>query len=215
MTLRVIGAGYGRTGTLSMKAALERLLDGRCYHMETIVRSPKGHLLHWLEWADDPDREPNWDAILEGFVAVVDAPMCFFTKELLARHPDAKVVLTVRDPERWVESFRNLMMTNIKSAWMGLFSGNARRMGRFARVMSQRYIGSLKREALIEQFHAHNQRIRDLVPAEQLLEMEVKQGWGPLCEFLDLPVPNEPFPRLNEGMATIKKGHWDLALGRV
>ena len=69
-------------------------------------------------------------------------------------------------------------------------------------------------KALIETFEKHNQRVRDLVPADRLLEMEVKDGWEPLCEFLGVPVPDEPFPRLNEGMDTIKRGHWDLALGR-
>ncbi len=213
MTLQVIGAGFGRTGTLSMKAALEQLLAGPAYHMETILHSER-HLAQWHAWARDPERSPNWDVILDGFVAVTDAPMCFFVEELLERHPDAKVVLTVRDPAKWVRSFKSLMMTNIKNSWMALFFSRSRRFGKFGRVMGGKFVGSLKDEALIETFNAHNQRIRDLVPAGQLLEMEVKDGWSPLCEFLDVPEPSEPFPRRNEGMATIKRGHWDLALGR-
>ena len=109
MSVQVIGAGFGRTGTLSTKAALQKLLGGRCYHMETIAYS-ETQLGYWLQWADDPDRSPDWDRILDGFVACVDAPVCFFWEELMERYPDAKVVLTVRDPERWYPSFRSLIM---------------------------------------------------------------------------------------------------------
>lgn len=213
MSLKIIGAGFGRTGTLSMKVALEQLLGGRCYHMETIVKSQE-QFEHWYAWAKDPVRPPNWDAILDGFVAAVDAPICYFTEELMALYPDAKVLLTVRDPDTWVKSFKALMMTNIKRAWMGLFSSRHRRFGTFGRTMGRLYIGSLKNEALIETFVTHNQRIRDLVPTDRLLEMEVKDGWQPLCEFLEVPVPECPFPRLNEGLVTVRKSHWYLAYGR-
>jgi hypothetical protein len=182
--------------------------------METIAYS-ETQLGYWLPWADDPDRSPDWDRILDGFVACVDAPVCFFWEELMERYPDAKVVLTVRDPERWYPSFRSLIMTNIKSSWMGLFSRRNRRFGKLGRTMSKRFMASLDKDRAIATFLAHNQRVRDTVPPERLLEMSVKDGWGPLCEFLGKPVPDEPFPHLNEGMETIRKGNWDLMLGRI
>ncbi len=211
--MKVIGAGFGRTGTLSLKAALEELLGGRCYHMETVVTTPE-QLDHWHAWARAPDASPNWDAILDGFVAGVDAPICFFWEELMHRYPDAKVVLTVRDPERWYESFSGLMRTNIRSAWMGLFSSRARRFGKFGRAMGKRFVGSLRKADLIARFEAHNDRVRTTVPPERLLVMQVKDGWRPLCAFLDRPIPPRPFPHLNEGLETIRKGHWQLAFGR-
>lgn len=212
--LKVIGAGFGRTGTLSMKAALGKLLGAPCYHMESIVRS-ETQLGYWLEWAKDPAREPDWDRILDGYVAGVDAPLCFFWEQLMARYPEAKVVLTVRDPMRWYASHRSLMTTNIKLSWMGLFSGRLRRFGRFARTMGKRFLPSLEESEAIAAFERHNARVREVVPAERLLVMEVKQGWAPLCEFLGTPVPDEPFPHLNEGVETIRKGHWDVLLGRM
>ena len=214
MSIQVIGAGFGRTGTLSTKAALEQLLGGRCYHMESVVHSER-QLDHWFRWAKDPEREPDWDAIFEGFVACVDAPVCFFWEELMARYRDAKVVLTVRDPERWYASFHSLIKTNIKASWMGLFSSRSRRFGKLGRVMGKRFVGSLDKDRAIATYEAHNQRIRDGVPSDRLLEMSVKDGWAPLCAFLDRPVPSAPFPHLNEGMDTIRKGHWDLMLGRI
>lgn len=212
--MEVIGAGYGRTGTLSMRSALAQVLGGRCYHMETIVRSD-AQLGYWFEWSKTPDQEPDWDRILDGFVAGVDAPLCFFWESLIERYPNAKVVLTVRDPERWYRSFRALIMTNIKSSWMGLFSTRNRHLGKFARVMGRRFFPSLEHDAAIAAFERHNARVREVVPADRLLVMDVKEGWAPLCRFLDVPEPDEPFPHLNEGVGTIRRGHWDMMLGRL
>jgi len=211
--MKVIGAGMGRTGTLSLKTALERLLGEPCYHMETIIRRPD-QLDAWYAWSRDPQAEPDWDAILPGFAAGVDAPLCLFWETLHRRYPEAKVVLTLRDPEKWCDSFTTLMRTNIRGAWMGLFSSRARRMGAFGRTLGKHFMGSLDRQHLIDTFNAHNQRVRDTVPADRLLEFRVQEGWGPLCAFLDQPIPDAPFPRLNEGMELIRKGQWELAFGR-
>lgn len=213
MSVRVIAAGFGRTGTLSTKAALEKLLGGPCYHMFTILESER-QLGYWSDWARDPSRSPDWVNILDGFVAVADAPMCFFWEELMERYPDAKVVLTLREPERWYASFRNLMMTNIKASWMTLFSARARRFGRFGRTMGKRFGARLDKEGAIATLNAHNQRVRDTVPSDRLLEMSVKDGWGPLCEFLGCAVPDEPFPHLNEGVDVVRKKLRQLAFGR-
>ncbi|MCA9651064.1 MAG: sulfotransferase family protein [Myxococcales bacterium] len=212
--MKVIGAGFGRTGTLSMKAALGKLLGGPCYHMESILRS-ETQLGYWTEWAREPTREPDWDRILDGYVAGVDAPICFYWEQLMARYPEAKVLLTVRDPKRWYASHRNLIMTAIKLSWMGLLSGRIRKFGGFVRTMGRHFLPTLDESKAIAAFERHNARVQQIVPPERLLVMEVKQGWPPLCEFLGVPIPDEPFPHLNEGVETIRKGHWDLLLRRT
>lgn len=213
MKLQIIGAGYGRTGTFSLKHALEKLLDAPCYHMYEITQS-EAQLCHWLDWAKHPESSPDWDAILDGYAAAVDAPVCFFWEELMQRYPDAKVILTTRDPDSWVRSFKALMATNIKSSWMGLFSSKIRRFGKFGRAMGGQFLTSLERGTLIEQFERHNQRVRDVVPPDRLLELQIGAGWEPLCEFLGVPVPDEPYPYLNKGMETIKRGHREMAFGK-
>ncbi len=210
--IRVIGAGFGRTGTLSLRSALAKLLGGPCYHMANLIEDPT-QLDHWYRWAERPDQPPDWERILDGCVAGVDAPVCFFVEELMARYPDAKVVLTVRDPERWVTSFQSLMRTNIRCAWMGLFSARARRFGTFGRTLGKRFVGKMDRETLLQRYAAHNAHIQRIVPPERLLVMRVRDGWKPLCRFLETPVPGEPFPHENEGMETIRRGHWQLAFG--
>lgn len=208
--MQVIGAGLGRTGTLSLKHALEQLLGGPCYHMQTVVTNP-AQLDLWYEWAQHPARAPRWDAILDGFVAGVDAPICFFWHDLMRRHPEAKVVLTVRDPERWYESFTNLMKANLRNAWMGLVSPRARRFGHFGRTMGRRFLPGMRKGDLLRHFRQHNERVREQVPAHRLLEMNIEDGWAPLCEFLDVPVPPAPFPHVNQGTDTIRRGHWQMA----
>jgi hypothetical protein len=212
--MKVIGAGFGRTGTLSMRTALTRLLDGPCYHMANVVQDP-AQLDLWHQWAKEPERSPDWGRILVGMKAGVDAPICFFVEELMQRFPDAKVVLTVRDPDKWVKSFRALMMTNIKSSWMGLFSSRARRFGKFGRTLGQRFVGKIDEPSLLETFRRHNEHIQQIVPASRLLVMRVQDGWEPLCDFLGKPVPAVPFPHENEGMDVIKRSHWEVAFGKA
>ena len=211
--MKVIGAGFGRTGTLSLRSALSRLLNGPCYHMANIVQDPT-QLEHWHAWAEHPHVSPNWEAILAGYQAGVDAPICFFVEELIQRYPEAKVVLTIRDPEKWVASFQSLIRANISCAWMGLFSRRIRRFGAFGRAIGQRFVGKIDRAALLQAFERHNETIKRIVPPSRLLVMRVEEGWAPLCAFLNRPIPQEPFPHENEGTARIRRGHWDMALGR-
>ncbi len=211
--MEVIGAGFGRTGTLSMRGALSRLLGGPCYHMASLIEDPR-QLEHWYRWAVHPERSPDWPSILAGYAAGVDAPICFFVEELMERYPDAKVVLTVRDPEKWLVSFQNLMRTNIRFAWLGLFSARARRFGKLGRTLGRRFVGRMSRDTLLRAFAAHNERIQRIVPSSRLLVMHVQEGWEPLCRFLGKPIPDEPFPHENEGTKTIASGHWQVAFGR-
>jgi hypothetical protein len=207
--VKVIGAGFGRTGTMSLKVALETLGFDPCYHMIEVFEHPE-HAGFWqAAWRGKP---ADWDGVLGGYEAAVDWPACAFYEELMERNPDAKVILTVRDPERWYESTRStiyeLSMIATRSPLFRLVFG-AIRLLRFGRVamgnMAEEIIweGTFggrfedKRHA-IEVFNRHNEKVRRRVPQEKLLVYEVKEGWGTLCEFLGVEEPDEPFPRLND-----------------
>ena len=207
--MEVVGAGFGRTGTLSLKTALEELGFGPCYHMVEVFAHPEHAPLWEAAWRGDL---VDWEEILEGYEAAVDWPACAFYEQLMERYPDAKVILTVRDPERWYESTRStiyeLSMITTCSPLFRLVFGAIRllRFGRLGRgnmaeeiIWEGTFGGKFedKRHA-IEVFNRHNEEVRRRVPQEKLLVYEVKEGWGTLCEFLGVEEPDEPFPRLND-----------------
>jgi hypothetical protein len=209
--VKVIGAGFGRTGTASLKGALEELGFGPCYHMFEVLSNP-GHADFWrAAWRGEP---ADWDGVLGGYEATVDWPACSFYAELMHRHPDAKVLLSVRDPERWYESTRNTIYEIGKfSAGSPLSRLSYMLLTRLAFGIFNTRQGPMAEEIIwqgtfdgrfedkdhaIEVFNRHNEEVQRRVPQEQLLVYEVKQGWGPLCEFLGVEVPDKPFPRLND-----------------
>jgi hypothetical protein len=208
MTLEVIGAGFGRTGTMSLKVALEELGFGPCYHMSEVFTHPE-HIESWRAAAQG--KPVDWEQIFGGYRATVDWPGCTFYNELMERNPDAKVILTVRDPQRWYESAYN---TIYRMTWAassspafylaGLVMPTIKRMKRARRmivelVWERDFDGRFEdREHAIETFERHNEEVKQRVPAEKLLVYEVKEGWGPLCEFLGVEVPDKPFPHLND-----------------
>lgn len=190
--LKIIGAGFGRTGTLSTKTALEELGFGPCYHMTTLFENAGAEEL----WEAVVRGEPvSWDAIFTGYQASVDWPACTFYQELMHMYPAAKVLLTVRDPERWYESVKNTIYRapdNVpadnsharmvsKLIWQGTFNGKFE-----------------DKDYAIAVFNRHNQEVRRSVSPEKLLVYEVKEGWEPLCAFLGVAVPDKSFPRLND-----------------
>ncbi|MEU6130241.1 sulfotransferase family protein [Saccharopolyspora sp. NPDC047091] len=195
--VKIIGAGFGRTGTASMKAALEHLGFGPCYHMFEVIAEPE-RMQDWVRALDGP---VDWDQVLGGYQSTVDWPGCTFWRELMAAYPDAKVLLTTRDPQRWYDSTygtiyqfvqdppgdsddpftTKLRPTIERLIWNGTFDG------RFE-----------DREHAIEVFERHNAEVRAAVPADRLLEYQPGQGWEPLCEFLEVPVPAEDFPHVND-----------------
>lgn len=199
--LDVIGAGFGRTGTASLKAALERLGFGPCYHMFEVIAEP--HRID--DWARAVDGEPvRWDDVFQGYRSTVDWPGTAFWRELTEVAPQAKVILTVRDPQRWYDSTYNtiyqlaqgdpdsapasvdgndgsLLPTITRMIWQGTFDG------RFA-----------DRDHAIEVFERHNAEVQRAVDANRLLVYQVSQGWEPLCRFLDVEVPDEEFPHVND-----------------
>ena len=199
MTMDVIGAGFGRTGTLSLKAALERLGFGPCAHMIALIEDEARAAL-WLRAAEgDPD---CLDEALAGYRSTVDWPGAYFWRELVQRHPEAKVVLTTRDPAKWYDSAEQ---TIFRAAMRHRDSGGPATT--FARMaFATTWDGTFKgrfadRAFAISVFEEHNMAVRREVPAERLLEFEVSEGWQPLCDFLGVPIPDEEFPRLNDTQA--------------
>jgi hypothetical protein len=204
--MKVIGAGFGRTGTSSLQSALEEILGGECYHMMTISRRPD-HLRAWHDFALGKTPEMDWKGLFKDYVACVDFPVCMFYRELMEVFPDAKVILTVRDPQSWWRSFNVLMSIVSKARWLRFFGPNLRRNIEFSDklVTENTFGGRLEKENCIKVFERHNQEVRESVPEERLLEFDVTQGWEPLCEFLNLPIPEKKFPHLNAGGKTLRK----------
>lgn len=200
MALQIIGAGFGRTGTTSLKIALEELGFTKCYHMRELIAHPS-HATVWLDAYEG--KKVNWDSIFGGYRAILDWPGSYFYKELGVAYPDAKVVLSVRDPEKWYDSMLKTIHTESQSVprwalwlvppvrrlfqvmdrviWEGVFQG---------RFTDKGYVMAV--------FHRHIEEVKGKVPAHKLLIYDVKEGWEPLCQFLEVPVPNIPFPRSND-----------------
>ncbi len=198
MPLKVIGAGQGRTGTMSLKHALEELGFGPCHHMIELI----GHPEQFRFWERIFDDEPvDFEEVYAGYNSAVDAPTCFIYRQLAERYPDAKVILTLRDPESWWRSAQATVMSerlrmqhdradNPMASMQRKLAGYLARRGQPAGRPSDH-------DGAIAQFERHNDEVRRMIPPERLLVYEVKQGWAPLCEFLRVPVPDTPFPHAN------------------
>lgn len=200
--MQVIGAGIGRTGTYSLKLALNRLGLGPCFHMEEVLKNLPRQVPLWNAALDGA---PDWAAIYGGYQSAVDWPTAAFYRELVAHYPGAKFVLTSRSPESWVDSFGATIYKLLDAG------DRAPAELRDWLEMSNRLITAngfpqgLDRDQLSAAFVAHNAAVRAAIPADRLLEFEVKSGWGPLCDFLGLDAPDEPFPRSND-----RREFWDL-----
>jgi hypothetical protein len=194
MTLRVIGAGMGRTGTHSLKLALEQLLGAPCYHMRELFDHPE-HIPAWHAAA--LGNMPDWDKLFEGYAAAVDWPAAAFWPELIEAYPDALVILSVRDSESWWQSASQTIFPSSRS--FGEQSEEGRRWFEMVvAMMNSRFTPHLEdREAAIAAYEANNQKARTLVPDSRLLEWTASEGWPPICQALGLPVPDEPFPLTN------------------
>ena len=192
MTLKVIGAGLGRTRTLSLKLALEHIGFAKCYHMSEMLAGIRRNVPLWIEAAKG---NPDWETIFAGYQSTTDYPGCMFWRELIAQYPDAKVILTTRDPDKWFESGAATVFSLEHRA---RFEGNPQ-MAEFFKLT---VFGDLEqslgdRAKMVEYFNAWNQSVIDEVPAEKLLVFRASDGWEPLCAFLGVSVPPEPYPRVN------------------
>ncbi len=189
MSLKVVGAGLGRTGTLSLKHALERLTGGRCYHMVEVFARPE-HIPAWHDAA--LGRMPDWKALFAGYEATVDWPSCAFWREISAAFPESHIILSTRDLDAWWTSAHATIFPSIESrrgtAWHDMVETLFDRT--FTRQIENR-------DACLAAHRRHVERVRALAPRDRLLEWCPADGWEPLCRALGVAVPNEPFPHLN------------------
>ncbi len=194
MTLQVVGAGVGRTGTHSLQVALQQLLGGPCYHMvETFGRPDDIPVWH----AAVNGEMPNWNEFLSEYRAAVDWPACAFWRELLVENPDAVVLLSSRDTDGWWKSAQNTIFQVVDRP--GAPDDIARAQMAMARdMLSNTFTTNWQDETEAKRaFEAHNADVRASVPADRLVDWHPGDGWEPICAALELPVPSEPFPHLN------------------
>jgi hypothetical protein len=191
MALKVIGAGLGRTATFSMKFALEHLGFGPCYHMSEVLAGARRNVPLWL---DAVAGTPDWDAIFDGFQSTTDYPACSYWRELADHFPEAKVVLTVRDPDSWFDSVSETIFSD---AMQGSLAGSPMEAMMNGAIFDS-FEGKVKDRAFMtDWFERRNREVSDSLPPERLLTFSPKEGWEPLCAFLGVPVPDAPFPRVN------------------
>ena len=208
MPLEIIGAGFGRTGTMSLYTALNQL-GFPCYHMVEVIgnKANKSHLDFWRRVAHTPPgTQHDWNTVFANYTAAVDNPACCVWRELLAAYPDAKVILTthVRGPAAWYEStIETIYFT--ENRWqfkvLELFTPFGRKFGDMSRrlIWQRSHRGTMNdKAAAIADYQRHIDEVKAGVPAEQLLVFGADQGWKPLCEFLGVPVPDAPFPNVND-----------------
>ena len=197
MALQVIGAGYGRTGTASLKLALEKLGFGPCYHMTEVLPHPE----RVEQWTQVARGNADWDSIFSSYQACVDFPACTYYEQLATHYPDAKVILTTRDPSKWYDS---LVETIMKPKLLNVMQGTPISEMVDQNVWSQ-FDGRLDdREHMMRRFDEHHAQVKSRIPKNRLLVFEAKMGWGPLCSFLEVAVPEEPYPHVNSKQETAK-----------
>ncbi len=205
--MQVIGLGVGRTGTLSLKLALERLGFAPCHHMLEVEDNLAAQVPLWKAALDG---HPDWEAIYNGYQSAVDWPTAGFARELIAAYPKSKFILTTRSPESWAESFSQTIGKLLLEKdsfpaelqdWLGMVVRVVTKTG---------FPPGLSVPDLMATFTAHNEAVIAALPPNRLLVFHVREGWAPLCEFLGTPVPDEPFPRRND-----RKEFWESGAVQV
>ena len=188
MALKIVGSGLGRTGTKSLQSALNMLGFGPCHHMVEVFAHPESVPL----WIAAAKGKPDWDAIFAGYQSMVDYPGAHYWRELAAYYPHAKVLHTVRDPDKWFESTQATIFAP---------EGPASRPGPMTEFF-QSFMGAFghhihDRAFMTDHFRRHTEAVVQAIPKDRLLIYEAGQGWEPLCKFLDVPVPDAPYPSEN------------------
>jgi hypothetical protein len=197
MALRVIGAGLGRTGTNSLKLALEELLGSPCYHMFELLARPSD----LSAWERAVRGEPvDWSALLAEYAATVDWPASAFWRELHAANPDALVLLSIRDsPQAWWASMERTIVSVLSQPPPQEDRERVRHRAMVLRMLETRFTPDWQdRDAAIAAYERHNDDVRREVAAERLIEWRAGDGWEPICSALGLPVPQAPFPHENK-----------------
>jgi hypothetical protein len=208
MDLKVVGAGFGRTGTMSLYTALNQL-GFPCYHMIEVLenKANRTHLDFWLNVARSrPGVQHDWQRVFANYNAAVDAPAFIVWRELVAAYPDAKVILTLhpKGAETWYESVmqtiyftRNMWQFKVLQAVTPFGSKFGEMVDKL--IWKRGHQDTIKdREKAIAYYHQYIDTIRKEVPPERLLVFTATQGWEPLCQFLGVPVPSTPFPNVND-----------------
>jgi Sulfotransferase domain len=201
-SLKVINTGLSRTGTLTLKVALERLGFGPCYHAFEYLGIPE-HTGLWQEALDRNGRF-SWERIFHGYQSSVDVPSVYFWRELVDAYPDALVILTERDPDQWYDSIV-ATIEGARSRQANLEGSDipADKWPLIEKIMADMYpmekLGDKK--SFIQSYHRHNAAVRSAVPPRRLLSFRVTDGWRPLTKFLQVDLPDEPFPHVNAGDA--------------
>jgi hypothetical protein len=205
--MKLIGAGMPRTGTLTQKMALEMLGLGPCYHMVDVLADLDQAAL----WERALQGEMHWPEIFAGYQSTVDWPGGYFYRELADHYPDAKVLLSVRDPEAWERSVRETVwavrngeslirllssaQAHVNPQWRGFLKMIDALLWKGAGTFAA---GHAEPAQMIDAMLAHNEAVKRDIPAERLLVWSVSEGWEPLCDFLEVPVPGVPLPHIND-----------------
>lgn len=207
MALKIIGSGMGRTGTHSLKEALEHLGFGKCYHMIELLQNPKG-LSCFID--AENGKNPDWESLFTGYLSAIDYPVARYYKQLMKFYPDAKIIHTIRDSESWYQSCVETIFWASKPDAGRIFKMMLRMP--FSKGLRQRlpvlkYNGMLvekefgndlkDKATVIRKYNERNKEVLATVPKEKLLVFKAQEGWEPLCKFLDVPVPATPYPKSN------------------
>jgi hypothetical protein len=217
--MKLIGAGLPRTGTMSQKVALEMLGFGPCYHMIGVVMD----LTEAPRWTQAFDRPAKLIEILEGYESSVDWPGSNFWAEMADAYPDAKVLLSVRDGASWAKSMRDTVWGLWYDDSVIRHLSDARQLvdpawkdfaGMIKRMIERSGLGQGDTESMIGAMQRHTAEVQRTVDPKRLLVWEVSEGWEPLCAFLEVPVPDVPFPRAND-TETFQQRMIDQAIAAV
>jgi hypothetical protein len=197
MSLKIIGSGFGRTGTRSLKEALEILGFGPCHHMEEVLHNPP-QVAHWQAVA--AGRTPDWTEVFKGYVSQIDWPGAHVWRETAAAFPDAKVIHSVRPDDKWWASFSGTIAKLMRVYPTLPMPPHIRDMMDAART----FVGTTTfngnwwdRDTALAAYHRRLAEVKAAIPAHRLLVFDVAEGWDRLCAFLGVPVPDQPFPHRN------------------
>jgi hypothetical protein len=194
MALKLVGAGLGRNGTLALKTALEQLGFGPCHHMVEVFKHPEQSQFWFRAAMGTP---VDWEEVFSDYRASVDWPSCYFYKELYERYPGSKVILSERDPKEWYDSISSTILATMKAPPAD--DPVRREWFRFAHkiVVENTFASDLSEANVIATYLRHNATVKASIPPERLLVFNVAEGWDALCRFLNVAVPDTPFPNLN------------------
>lgn len=199
--VRLIGAGMWRTGTVSLKAAIEQLTGQPCHHMTEVIQHP-ATAARWLQAVHTG--RGDWTSLLEGYSATLDWPSMAFWKQLSEFYPDAKILLSTREPEDWWQSIKQTVLLSAPTKqtahtpWEMLI----------VELFEKKFVGhNPTKQQAIDAYNQHNDEVRKSIASDRLVEWSLGDGWEPLCDALNLPVPQTEFPHLNTAADYRRKNH--------